>query len=316
MLPSAAVGPIVETRFGPVEGLREAGLETFLGIPYGRSTGGSGRWRAPEPPQAWSGVRPARAFGAAAPQSAGLMARLLGADGEPQSEECLFLNVWTPACDDRRRPVLVWIHGGGFTLGSGSWPVYHGGALARRGDAVVVSLNYRLGALGYAAPAGTGAEAGRAGGNFGLLDQVSALEWVRDHASRFGGDPDCVTLFGSSAGAMSVATLLAVPRARRLFHRAILQSGAARNVHDADTAGVVAHALAEELGVRPGDPAAARALPAQRVLEAQLRAADRLARSLPSLAYQPVVDGDVLPRRPLAAVEAGEVAPIPLLVGG
>jgi len=228
--------PRVEIASGRIEGTHEDGVLVFRGIPYARPPQGALRLRAPLPPAPWPGVRDAKAFGAAAPQTPGRLAALLGSPTETYLEDCLYLNVWTPGTGAARRPVLVWLHGGAFSTGSGSQPIYRGARLAQRGDAVVVTVNYRLGALGYLHLPALGRDAEEASANFGLLDQLEALAWVRENIAAFGGDPANVTLFGESAGAMSVGTLLGTPRARGLFSRAILQSGAASNVYDREDA--------------------------------------------------------------------------------
>jgi para-nitrobenzyl esterase len=309
------VEPEVETRHGRIRGRRAAGLAIFLGVPYARAPVGDRRLRPPEPPDAWSGIRSAQEAGPAAPQNPGLVARLLGAGVDRCGEDCLYLNVWTPACDGARRPVLVWLHGGGFTTGSGSMGVYDGSHLARRGDVVVVTLNYRLGALGYLALSAAADEEGGSFGNLGLRDQIEALRWVRDHIDRFGGDPGNVTLFGESAGAMSVGTILAAPSASGLFARAVLQSGAAGHVHDRETAERVAETFMKEMGFASGNLAAVRGAPVASLLEAQQRTVGALAHGGPGLAFQPVVDGDLLPQRPLDAVRAGVAASVPMLIG-
>jgi para-nitrobenzyl esterase len=309
------MGLIVETGCGRIEGVEEGGVEVFRGIPYAASTAGAGRWRPPAPREPWSGVREARRPGPMAPQAPGLISKLLGDSGLAMDEDCLSLDVWTPSADAARRPVLVWIHGGSFNTGSGSLAVYDGGVLARRGDVVVVTLNYRLGALGFLPLPELAREEGGAPGNFGLLDQIAALEWVRDNIAAFGGDPDQVTLFGQSAGAMCAATLVGTPRARGLFQRVILQSGAAQNVHAPETAERVSAAFLAELGVGAGDVATLRALPVGALLEAQGRTLERLRREIGEVAFQPSVDGALLPEQPLEAVRAGAAAGIPLLIG-
>ena len=218
---------LVETRRGAVRGVGKDGLVLFRGLPYARPPIGPLRFRPPEPPEAWSGIRDATRFGSSAPQNGALIGPLMSLGIGRTGEDCLHLNIWTPAADGRRRPVMVWIHGGAFILGSGSQMLYDGAALARRGDVVVVTINYRLGALGFLRLRDRFGSRLPASGNEGLLDQIAALQWVRDEISSFGGDPGNVTIFGESAGAMSCATLLATPRAGGLFHRAILQSGAA-----------------------------------------------------------------------------------------
>ena len=212
----------VTTTHGAVEGAVRDGHSVYLGIPFAAPPVGEGRFRAPLPLQAWDGVRPATEWGKAARQTSHPIPGF--AASGPQDEDCLYLNVFTPAADGKRRPVLFWIHGGGFTHGSAAEPIYDGGPLAVRGDVVVVSTHYRLGALGFLhlddhLP-GRGLSA-----NTGMLDLVSALEWTRDNVERFGGDPGNVTIFGESAGAAAVGTLLAMPAAKGLFHKAVLQSG-------------------------------------------------------------------------------------------
>ena len=222
----------VLTPSGRLSGTRRRGRVVFRGIPYAQPPVGALRFRAPLPVKPWSGEREAVRFGPSAPQVGAenpLVRRFVGSPAG-QSEDCLYLNVWTPALDARRRPVLVFIHGGAFLMGSGASALYDGSRLAARGDAVVVTLNYRLGALGSLAlrdvlPGGELVDS-----NLGLRDQTAALAWVRESIAAFGGDPENVTVFGESAGVMSIGALLGAPEARRLFRRAILQSGAAHNV--------------------------------------------------------------------------------------
>ena len=376
------MGRIVATSRGRLEGSEEGGLVVFRGIPFARAAVGPLRFRPPEPAAPWDGVREARRFGPAAPQNAAEMGPIFRLGIGETAEDCLHLNVWTPAPDGARRPVLVWIHGGAFVLGAGSQLLYDGSTLARRGDVVVVTLNYRLGALGFLHLATRFGAALPASGNEGLLDQITALEWVRDEITSFGGDPDNVTIFGESAGSMSCATLLGTPRAQGLFHRAILQSGAANYVWPREIAAAVADAFLAALDV--GTPEALLAAPPERILAAQRRiflslmlgrdhllndlspggqrlvgaaflgltlarrplggAAGaltrglvgvlrrrqraRASRSAPSetpprlaglrargLPFQPVVDGQVLPRPPLEAIGGGMARRIPVLVG-
>src|SRR5438045_2832196 len=211
---------IVDTRSGKVEGIERGGVNVFLGIPYAAPPVGKLRWQLPQPEQSWDGVRDATAFSAQSAQSPFPMAAMFGEPQAPCSEDSLYLNVWTPACDDARRPVLVWIHGGAFLYGTGATPWYDGRSFARD-DVVLVTINYRLGAFGFLHVDGQG--------NNGILDQVAALEWVRDTIAAFGGDPGNVTAFGESAGAMSVGTLLGLPAAKGLFVKAIPESGAAQS---------------------------------------------------------------------------------------
>ncbi|WP_438693005.1 carboxylesterase/lipase family protein, partial [Sphingomonas sp.] len=213
------IRPVITTRAGPVMGAVERDVVVYRGIPYAAAPVGPLRWRAPQPAARWSKVRDATRFGAIclqppAPGDAGVGL-------EPQSEDCLTLNIWRPDTAARHLPVMVWLHGGGYVNGSASAPLYDGTALARRG-VVVVTLNYRLGHFGFFSHPGLSPGDGP---NFGLLDQRAALRWVRDNIDRFGGDPGSVTLFGNSAGGESILFLMAMPGARGLFQRAIVESG-------------------------------------------------------------------------------------------
>jgi len=306
---------VVETRSGRVGGLEEAGIHAFRGIPYARPPLAGLRLRPPQRELPWPGVRDARSAGPASLQNGSMLGALLGLPPAEHHEDCLSLNVHTPAPDGERRPVMVWIHGGGFVFGSGAQTVYESAELVRRGDVVLVTLNYRLGALGWLALPALGHEEGGVVGNLGLLDQIAALEWVQECIAGFGGDPARVTVFGESAGAMSVGALLGAPRAAGLFRRAILQSGACHNASDRETAARVAHVLMKELGLEPEDVASLRSLPADRILEAQARTILQMAPEVRGLPFQPTVDGAVLPERPLDAVAAGASDAVELLVG-
>jgi para-nitrobenzyl esterase len=322
----------VETRSGWIEGVVETppegdrpggALRVFRAVPYARPPVGPLRWAAPLPEVPWTGVRAARDFGPSGPQRPSVLMRMLGLDGPEHDEDCLTLCVWTPAHveagpDGADRPILVWLHGGAFAAGGCSLPVYDGAALARRGDVVVVTIQYRLGALGWLAIPEL-LEAGETGANFGLLDQVAALRWVREHAERLGGDPRRITVFGESAGAMSIGALLGAPAARGLFSRAILQSGAAHNVTPRAGALRIAESFRAALGPGAASLDGLRAQPVAAVLDAQQRAADESWRHVDGLAFQPVCEGEapgaVLPRPPLAAVAAGAARDVALLVG-
>jgi len=219
---------IVETRYGKVQGSKQGSISVWKGIPFAQPPTGERRFRSPQPPEPWTGVREATAFSPMAPQVQEAPAGLVGAnravDLRPMSEDCLSLNIWSPGADQEKRPVMVWIHGGAFTLGSASDPWYDGTSFAANHNIVVVTLNYRLGILGFVYLKNlAGADAGYTG-NCGLLDQIAALHWVRENIAAFGGDPDNVTVMGESAGAMSIGTLLGMPAAHGLFQRAVLQS--------------------------------------------------------------------------------------------
>ncbi|MGZ8753234.1 MAG: carboxylesterase/lipase family protein [Acidimicrobiia bacterium] len=307
---------LVGTRAGKLSGRRENGAVVFRGIPYAASTAGSNRFRPPQPVVPWADTRDASRFGPVAPQQPSAMEALLGQSEIDSSEDCLSLNVWTPAADDRRRPVMVWIHGGAFIFGSGSTPWYDGTRFALTGDAVVVTINYRLGAFGFTYLEKIGldglcGEEFTGSGNVGILDQIAALEWVRDNIETFGGNPDDVTIFGESAGAMSVGTLLGAPSADGLFHRAILQSGAASFATEPGDATAVAERLMTTAGVSTVTDLVA--LPAEELLAAQQRmiaAAGTL-----GLPFRPVVDGTVLPAVPLDTIASGATGDVPILIG-
>jgi len=308
------MSPRVETRQGVLRGVQEDGLRAFRGIPFARPPVGERRFRRPEPPDPWPGVRDASAFGPSAPQMKLQLDFLPGMDVGAQSEDCLYLNVFAPASSGAPRPVLVWIHGGAFTIGSGSQALYDVRPLVRRGDAVVVTVNYRLGALGFLHLAELAGEDFAGAANAGLLDQVAALEWVRDNISAFGGDPGSVTIFGESAGGMSVGSLLGTPAARGLFQRAIAQSGAAHAANDPRTATRVAEMLFEELGLTPGDGAGLRRAPVEAILAAQARCGLRTQID-GLLAFRPVVDGRALPEPPIDAIRGGLSREVAVIAG-
>jgi para-nitrobenzyl esterase len=314
---STATSIIADTTAGAVQGVRTGGVVAFLGVPYAAAPVGERRFRAPEPVAPWAGVRGAVTHGPTAPMPGypppfdALLPNPVVA-----GDEYLNLSVWTPDPDAQGLPVLVWIHGGAFVNGSSAGSLWDGSAFARAG-VVTVGINYRLGAEGFAllpdAPP-----------NLGLLDQVAALEWVRDNITTFGGDPDAVTVAGESAGAMSVGALLAMPRAEGLFRRAILQSGAAHHTLTTATAERVVGYLAAELGVPP-TAEALRTVPSGRVIEAQKALTVQL-QNAPDpgrwgeivaniMMFEPVVDGEVLPAPPWQRIAAGSAAEVDVLVG-
>jgi para-nitrobenzyl esterase len=314
--------PIVTTEQGQVQGETHDGVSCFLGIPYAAAPVGELRFAAPASAPSWPGVRVADAYGPTAPK-AGYSPPFsdLLVDPSIAGDEWLNLNVWTPAdaiaAPGAGLPVMVWIHGGAFLNGSSAVPVYDGHNFARDG-VVCVTLNYRLGVDGFAhLPDGPD--------NRGLLDQIAALEWVRDNIAAFGGDPSNVTIFGQSAGGMSVTTLLAMPAARGLFHRAIAQSGAVQAAASIDDATGITARLADRLGVAPTGADFARIDLATLSLEAnalrrELNAAlDKsgygktiVAAAMP---FIPVVDGETLPIHPLAAIAGGAGRDVVLLTG-
>jgi para-nitrobenzyl esterase len=325
---TATASPIVEMAAGKVRGAYTGGIHAFKGIPYGAPTGGANRFMPPLPPAAWSGVRDATGYRGHAPQLPGRPERrpelrsILGpADATPEGEDCLSLNVWTPGIGNGgRRPVMVWLHGGAFAYGSGNRAVTEGVNLARRGDAVVVSVNHRLNIFGFLHLADIGGGRLAHSGNAGVLDLVAALQWVRDNIERFGGDPGNVTIFGESGGGGKVSVLLAMPAARGLFHRAVIQSGAAIRVSTRERAGALAKAVLSHLGFTRNECDRLQAVPAD-TLAAAIAPASRAVgpRALPLLDrydFGPVVDGVDLPAQPFDPAAPEIADDIPLLIGG
>ena len=304
---------VTRTTAGVLQGQLEAGIWVFRGIPYASATGAEGRWRAAAPATPWTGTLLANAWGPIAPQTPPVPGFSFSSDPTRSDEDCLNLNVWTPAVDDGRRPVMVWVHGGGFTTGTGSSALFAGGHLASRG-VVVVTINYRLGALGLLAhPELVSPDGGW--GNWSLRDQIAALEWVKENIAAFGGDPGNVTLFGESAGAMSISNLLTASAAAGLFHRAVIQSGPPATATP-EWATRRALRLAGHLGVDTDAVASLRAVAVERLVEAT----QRLAVEAPSdgglpLALLPVVDGVLLDRPPGEMIAEGAAVPVPILVG-
>lgn len=264
----ASGDPIMQTSSGPVRGRLEEGVNVFKGVPYGASTAGANRFKPARVPSPWRETRDAFEYGPASPQPPSALF-----DDASTSEDCLVINVWTPGLDDGgRRPVMVWLHGGGFSTLSGSSPTYDGGALCRRGDVVVMTLNHRLNVFGFLHLAdlleGDAARAYATAGNEGMLDIVQALRWVRQNARRFGGDPRNVTIFGESGGGRKTSTLMGMPAAKGLFHRAIVQSGPGIHLQPRDKATNVAAAFLDELGIAPKNVARLHELPVEKLLEA------------------------------------------------
>jgi para-nitrobenzyl esterase len=309
---------IVNTKSGKVEGQYQEGLYVFKGIPYAAPPVGDLRWLPPQPVKSWDGVRPAKKYGAIAPQNA----MPVGAPGspsfeeQPQDEDCLFLNIWTPGLDDARRPVMFWIHGGAFIIGAGSESFLDVGELSRRGDIVLVSINYRLGALGFMNLREITGGRIPATGNEGLLDQVAALEWVQNNIGAFGGDPDNITTAGFSAGGMSIGNLLGMPLARGRFHKAINRSGAANVVGPLDSAVKISEQYLKIYDLNGKDVNALRELTMQQLLDGQqqlgviMREAEH--RATP---FQPVVDGKVLPEWPIEAIKKGSAKGVTIMAG-
>ncbi|HEY1300120.1 MAG TPA: carboxylesterase family protein, partial [Stellaceae bacterium] len=274
--PQLREASVVETRAGKLRGGHAGGVHSFKGVPYGAATGGQNRFRPAQPVEPWAGVREALAYRGHAPQSPNRPKRrpeletILGpADTTPEGEDCLTLNLWTPGLGDgAKRPVMVWLHGGAFAYGSGNRAVTDGANLARRGDVVVVSVNHRLNIFGFLHLADIAGSDWAHSGNAGVLDLVAALHWVRDNIGAFGGDPGNVTIFGESGGGGKVSVLLAMPAARGLFHRAVIQSGAAIRVSTRERAAALAEAALKELRLGRGDLARLQQLPVEHLLAA------------------------------------------------
>ncbi len=303
--------PIVTTTSGRVRGVLTDGITVFRSIPYAAPQVGPRRFRPPSPVTPWSGVRDATTFGPVAAQAPSPLETMLGAP-PPVSDEAgaLTLSIFTPAADAAKRPVMFWIHGGAFVFGSGSSPIYDGTHFARHGDVVVVTINYRLGAFGFLHLDEIFGSEYAGSGNAGILDQVLALEWVRDNIAEFGGDPERVTVFGQSAGGMSVGALLGLPAAQGLFAQAIVQSGGSSFCLPSDRATETARTVLEEAGVETA--AALESVSMDAILDGQRAIFAAGLRS--DLPFQPVVDGTVLPARPIDAIRDG-LGRVPTMIG-
>ncbi|HMB72599.1 MAG TPA: carboxylesterase/lipase family protein [Gammaproteobacteria bacterium] len=308
------------TLYGEVRGALIEGVATFKGIPYGQSTAGANRFMPPRPVQPWSGVLDALEYGSSAPQREPGTTPRVGplavstAGLPPEGEDCLVLNVWTPGGDDARRPVMVWCHGGGFVSGAGSSPVTDGANLARRGDVVVVSLNHRLNVLGFTMLEDLDGDFAGSG-EAGMLDIVEALRWVRDNIERFGGDPDNVTIFGQSGGGRKVSTLLTMPDAKGLFHRAIIQSGATLKLVERAQADRVARALLGNLGIAPARARELQQLPLERIMSAYYETVRDMNVDQMTMGFSPSVDGRFIPRHPFHPDASPVSADVPVMLG-
>jgi len=309
-------GVVADTSTGKVRGVVVEGINVFKGIPYGGTTTGRNRFMPPTKPASWTGERDALMYGPTAPQTVPGAANAR-TTGPRESEDCLVLNVFTPALGDGgKRPVMVWLHGGGFATGSGSSPINDGISLAHTYDVVVVSINHRLNVFGFTY-LGDEAESDFAfSGGVGMLDIVAALEWVRDHIDRFGGDRNLVTIFGQSGGGRKIATLMSMPSARGLFHRAIIESGAVLRLTSREDAVHSTKLLFEELGLKAGQVRELQNLPVERLLAANAAVTQRVPPREPGgVANTPTVDGKALPIHPWDPTAPALSSNIPLLIG-
>jgi para-nitrobenzyl esterase len=306
---------VVETAKGKLSGALSGNVAVFRGVPYAAPPVGARRWAPPAPHAGWAGVRDATKDGPAPPQLPSRLERVMGRADFPngQGEDCLTLTINAPwPAAGGKRPVMVFFHGGAWMSGAGSLPLYGGAELARFGDVVAVNINYRLGALGYLHVPGLPGSG--SGANFGLLDHVAALEWVRDNIAGFGGDPANVTIFGQSAGGGSIATLMAMPNAAQLFRRAILQSAAIMPHQTPDAASRVTGEVLKALGL--GNVTALREVPVAKLLDAQRAAMMAVGKpSDPTPVYRMVHDGAVLETDPPAGVAAGRAKGIDTMIG-
>jgi para-nitrobenzyl esterase len=320
---------IVETSAGKVRGFVRNGIFTFKGIPYGASTAGEARFQPPAPPAPWTEVRATMSYGPVCPQpvrsgwQSDRAAFLYDWDDGFPGEDCLRLNVWTPATAERgKRPVMVWLHGGGYEAGSSQeLPSYDGENLSRRGDVVVVSINHRHNVFGYLNMAAVGGEKYARSINVGMLDIVAALQWVRDNVARFGGDPANVTVFGQSGGGGKVNTLMAMPSAQGLFHKAIVQSGSLLRLASAEASTAQAAEVLKELEAQGVGKDQLTQLPAARLVEIATVAKNRLISTRPRaptherLGWQPWVDGKVVVSHPFDPQAPALAAKVPMLIG-
>lgn len=307
---------VVETSYGPVRGLEQDRVKAWKGIRYAAAPVGELRFRAPQPPARYTEIADATAFGPACPQP--VFPNMPLDLGAPQGEDCLRLNVWASADTQPgdAKPVMVWLHGGAYVLGSSSQTLYDGHRLVSHGDVVVVTVNYRLGVLGFLDLSSFDTAGRHFDSNVGLRDALAALEWVRDNIAAFGGDPQRVTLFGESAGAGMVTSLLASPAAEGLFARAIAQSSPATSVYDRERAGRVAEAFLDRLGIAASESQRLVDVPMAAILAASQQVFDEVpVRNPGTLAFVPIVDGDVLRDYPVKVAQEGRSHPVPLIIG-
>ena len=304
---------VVDTAYGPVRGTEDGPVRSWRGVRYAAPPAGELRWRPPQPSPRWTEPADATRVGPVCPQPTD--PRIPIDLGAPQGDDCLTLNIWASSDTEpgAGKPVLVWIHGGAYIIGSSAQPLYHGGALAAGGQAVIVTINYRLGALGFLDLSAYGDQFAT---NLGLRDVLFALQWVRDNIAAFGGDPRRVTVFGESAGGGIITTLLTSPAADGLFGAAIAQSSPATSIYDRERSRRVAELFLAELGMAPGEAGSLPSVPTPALLAASKRVFDDIPVRTPgTLAFAPVIDGDVVPAHPVRLAREGRSLPVPLIIG-
>jgi len=301
---------LVKTKQGTLRGMTKNDICIWKGIPYATTPSGDLRFRAPQPPKAWTGVKDATAFSYVAPQP-----KMPVADAQPQSEDCLSLNIWSPAADGKKRPVMFWIHGGGLIVGSGSSTLYDGTPLVKAGDVVVVTINYRLGPLGFLyfdnLPNHESFD-----NNLGIKDQVAALQWVKENIAAFGGDPNAVTIFGESAGGLSVLTLMGTPAAKGLFRGVIAESGLPESLWKPATANYVTQKYLKIVGVSPDSLFKLRAISSDTLNYAMQLLVEQLSTEpTPYKTLSPTIDGKYIPTDLMTAIRNRQAEGVSLLIG-
>ncbi|WP_081811298.1 carboxylesterase/lipase family protein [Hyphomonas beringensis] len=304
--PTANISPlVVETAQGRYRGLSENGVMVFRGMRYGESTAGRNRFMPPQAPSAWAGIREAYEFGDQSPQQDTFLA-----GAETMSDDCLRINVWTPAADTAKRPVMLWFHGGGFEAGAGSINIYDGTNIAKRGDVVVATINHRLNVFGHCHLGDVLGDDFARSGNVGYLDLVAAMNWVRTNISRFGGDPDNIMIYGQSGGGRKVSLCYAGEDAEGLFHKGAIQSGAHIAVQPREMANELTYELLKELQIAPGDAIKLQTLSVAELTAAQLKVRDRMRNR-----FSPVLDGECFEQHPFYPEAPKRSSHLPLIVG-
>jgi para-nitrobenzyl esterase len=309
---------VVNTTNGPIRGrIENGGIQIFKGVRYGAPPVGALRFKPPRRPRPLTAVFDANTYGNPAIQGASGVGA--AANLPKMSEDCLFLNVWTPGLDNKKRPVMVWLHGGGFSAGSGGESFSEGSNLTRKGDVVLVTVNHRLNVFGFLQLGNKWGPDYASSGQTGMLDIILSLEWVRDNISRFGGDPGDVTIFGESGGGRKVAMLMAMPSAKGLFHKAIIQSGSGLDAPSREDAIKLGSDLLKKLGIAEGDVKALTSASAQAIFDAQPPVSSAASPpgqlTVPTGGFVPCVDGVALPRRPFIPDAPAISARVPLLIG-